>query len=290
MNLSYFYSRVLEFGKDKDPRLDKSKIASFPDTAVLHGSLEKEIRKVLVGIDIDTAELMLADKLRGSKGLDLVISHHPQGKAYAGLHEVMRLQVDLLKDAGLSERVARGLLEERINEVERKISPANHMRAVDSAALLDLAFMCIHTPADNHVWSYLSALFAQNKPGKVADVLEMLKAIPEYAAAEVRLSGPKLVLGNLNCSCGKILVDMTGGTEGSKDVYGKLYKCGIRTLVSMHLGEEHFKKAKESNLNVIVAGHISSDTLGLNLLLDRIEKIQKLSVLSCSGFTRYRRI
>ncbi len=289
MKLSYLYTKVIEHGIDKDPRREKSKIRSFADTAILYGSPEKEIRKIFVGIDIDTAELMLADKLRQSKGLDLVISHHPQGSAFAGLHEVMRLQVDLLKDVGLGDKVARGLLEDRMREVERKIASANHMRSVDAAVLLDLPFMCIHTPADNHVWSYLSELFGKFKPSNVAAILEMLKAIPEYASAGERLAGPKIVLGNPNRSCGKILVDMTGGTEGSKEVFDKLYKCGIRTLVSMHLSEEHFKKAKESGISVVVAGHISSDTLGLNLLLDRIEKIQKFSVVSCSGFTRYRR-
>ncbi len=290
MKLSYFYSKVLEFGIDKDPRQDKARIAGFPDTAVLYGSGEKEVRKVLVGIDIDTSELLLADKLRSGKGLDLVISHHPQGQAYAGLAQVMRLQIDLLKSLGINEKVASGLLEERINEVERKISPANHMRAVDSAQLLDLPFMCIHTPADNHVWSYLCGLFARSKPDKVSRILDILKSIPEYSLAESRFAGPKLILGSPDRACGKIMVDMTGGTEGSKDVYSKLRKCGIRTLVSMHLGEEHFKKVKDADLNVIVAGHIASDTLGLNLLLDRIEKIHKLSVICCSGFTRYRRI
>ncbi len=290
MKLSYLYSKILEFGIDKDPRKGKVKISSYPDTAILYGSPEKEVRKVFVGIDIDTAELILADKIRSSKGLDLVISHHPHGKAYAGLHEVMRLQVDLLKEAGLSEKVARGLLEERMREVERKISPVNHMRSVDAAGLLDLPFMCVHTPADNQVWSYLTELFSSAKPARVSSILEILSSITEYAAAAERLAGPKLILGNPNRPCGRILVDMTGGTEGSREVYDKLYKCGIRTLVSMHLGEEHFKKVKEANLNVVVAGHISSDSLGLNLLLDRIEKIQKLSVVSCSGFTRYRRI
>ena len=290
MKLSDLYSKVLEFGIDKDPRGDKSKIAGYPDTALLYGSPEKEVRKVFIGIDIDTAELILADKIRAGKGLDLVISHHPHGKAYAGLHEAMKLQVDLLISCGLSEKAAKGLMEERMLEVERKILSANHNRAVDAAALLDLPFMCAHTPADNHVWNYLTELFARNKPYRVNTILEILNSIPEYSAANERLAGPRILLGNPNRLCGKILVDMTGGAEGSKEVYDKLYKCGIRTIVSMHLGEEHFKKVKEANLNVVVAGHISSDTLGLNLLLDRIEKIQKLSITPCSGFFRNRRI
>ena len=34
----------------------------------------------------------------------------------------------------------------------------------------------------------------------------------------------------------------------------------------MHISEEHRKEAEKSHLNVVVAGHISSDNLGLNLL------------------------
>jgi len=57
----------------------------------------------------------------------------------------------------------------------------------------------------------------------------------------------------------------------------------------MHLSEEHLKKVKDANLNVVIAGHISSDNLGLNLLLDRIEKEEKLDCINCSGFRRIRR-
>ena len=84
---------------------------------------------------------------------------------------------------------------------------------------------------------------------------------------------------------------MTGGTEGSKDVFDKLYRAGVRTLVSMHLSEEHFKKVKDANLNVVIAGHISSDNLGMNLLLDKVEEYAKqdFEVIACSGFTRIKR-
>jgi hypothetical protein len=90
---------------------------------------------------------------------------------------------------------------------------------------------------------------------------------------------------------GKIFLEMTGGTEGSKEVFDKFYKLGIRTLICMHLSEEHFKKVKDANLNVVIAGHISSDTLGLNLLLDRIEQEAKeeFQVTACSGFRRVKR-
>jgi putative NIF3 family GTP cyclohydrolase 1 type 2 len=165
------------------------------------------------------------------------------------------------------------------------------MRSVDIARLLDLPFMCVHTPADNHASSFIQGLLDQKKPKRVQDIMDILSQIPEYKEAAGVYAGPRIILGNPKRNTGKIFVEMTGGTEGSRESFDKLYKAGVRTLVSMHLSEEHFKKVKDANLNVVIAGHVSSDTLGLNLLLDRIEKEAKeeFETLDCSGFRRIRR-
>ena len=42
-------------------------------------------------------------------------------------------------------------------------------------------------------------------------------------------------------------------------------------------------------MNVVIAGHIASDNLGLNLVLDRLEKNDKFKILPCSGFRRFSR-
>ncbi len=293
MKLIDFYNQVVRFGRQADPRKDKAKIKSFPDSAILFGQPNLEIHKLMVGIDIEVAELLLADRIRQKEGLDLVIGHHPEGKAYAGLHEVMRLQVDLLTQAGVAAKTAARLLQTRMEEVQRRVLPQNHTRPVDAARLLNMPFMNMHTPADNHVYRYLEAIFKQktNAPRLLIDVVKILNTIPEYQIAQKFDTGPRIILGNPKRPVGKILFEMTGGTEGSVDVFDKLYKAGVRTLISMHLSEEHFKKVKSANLNVVIAGHISSDTLGLNLLLDNIEKYAKESfpVVACSGFTRIKR-
>ncbi len=293
MKLINFYNQVLHFGRLADPRKNRKKIKSFPDSAILFGRPDQEVSKIMVGIDIEVAELVLADRIRQKEGLDLVVAHHPEGSAYAGLFEVMRLQVDLLTQVGVAQKTAARLVEQRMAEVERRILPANHTRPVDAARLLGLPFINMHTPADNHVHKYLKELFLKkSKTLKlVQDVVKVLKDIPEYQIAAKFNTGPKIILGNPKRPAGKILLEMTGGTEGSKDVYGKLYKAGVRTLVSMHLSEDHFKKVQDANLNVVVAGHISSDTLGMNLLLDNIERSaqQDFQVLACSGFTRIKR-
>ena len=121
------------------------------------------------------------------------------------------------------------------------------------------------------------------------DLLKLLNAIPEYELAAKLQVPAKIVSGSEGNSCGKIYVDMTGGTEGSKDIFDKVAAGGVSTLVCMHLTEDHLSNAKKANLNAVIAGHISSDVLGLNLLLDEVEKEEKLNFVCVSGFERIRR-
>lgn len=291
MKLGVFYDTVVVCGIEQDPRIRKSGIASFPDSGLLCGDSNSEVRKIMVGIDVEAPELLIADRIRAREGLDLVVSHHPEGKPYAALYAVMGLQVDVLKQAGLAQETARELMEERMREVARRLLPQNHTRAVDAALLLNMPFACAHTPADNHVYRFIQDAVNARKPGRVEDIIDILMEHEEYRLAQSLGAGPRVVLGNPKKPAGKVMVDMTGGTEGHVDVFEKLYKAGIRTLVCMHVSEEHFRKVKDTNLNVIIAGHISSDTLGVNLLLDNVERKsgECFEVIACSGFKRIRR-
>ncbi len=281
-----------ELNKDEQELFDKEFLKTpYPDSRILYGSGEENIESILVGIDIDVSEVLLADFLR-SKGrkIDLILSHHPSGRASADLYTVMQMQSDILNILGVPINVAESLMENRIKEVERKLLPINHTRAVDAARLLDIPFLCLHTPSDNMVASYLQKLFDSEKPYFLSDVLNMLRNIPEYKSASLNSVGPKIILGTKDRKAGKIFVDMTGGTEGAKDIFESLTNSGINTIVAMHISEEHRKEAEKYHMNVIVAGHISSDTLGLNLLIDEISKDDSLNIIECSGFKRFSRI
>jgi putative NIF3 family GTP cyclohydrolase 1 type 2 len=48
--------------------------------------------------------------------------------------------------------------------------------------------------------------------------------------------------------------------------------------------------ARKAGINVVIAGHIASDVLGLNLLLDDVEKDGRLDYVCVSGFERIRRM
>ncbi len=262
----------------------------YHDTRILNGDPNLEVKKVLVGIDIDVGEILLADTLRGrGEKIDLVMSHHPSGKAYANFYEVMYMQVDILNNVGIPVNIAESLTAERMREVERRVVALNHTRAVDAAVILNLPFICVHTPADNFVALYLQSLFDKKQPENLKGIIDILMEIQEYRESKALNRPPKILIGSEGNRTGKIFVDMTGGTEGAKELLDKMEIAGIGTLVCMHLSEEHFKKAKDNHLNVIIAGHISSDTLGLNLLLDEVAKRESFEIVCCSGFRRVKR-
>ncbi|MBP7055733.1 MAG: NGG1p interacting factor NIF3 [Candidatus Omnitrophica bacterium] len=283
-----------EFRKSRGPdqkAFDKERLTNpYADTRILYGDPKTDVKNIMVGIDMEGPEVLTAAALidRGEP-VDLIIGHHPEGNAWARFYDVMKLQVAMLKKFGIPSSVGGEMLKERMGEVERAVAPANHTRAVDIARLLGIPIMCMHTPADNHVASYLQKMFDSKKPKKLSDVVSMLKGIPEYADGLKKNAGPRILIGESEKAAGRIFVDMTGGTEGPKKIFPRLSQAGVGTIVAMHLSEEHYKHAKGEHINVVIAGHIASDNLGLNLLLDEIEKKEKLNIMQCSGFVRVRR-
>lgn len=317
MKLIEFYRSAIELGMEKDPRgkeelkrilneakaeyeklegkekevFDKEKLENpYPDTRVLFGKGDEEIQSVIVGIDIETPELLLADRLR-EKGIkiDAAVAHHPEGIAYARLGDVMMMHADIVAKLGVPINVAEKYTIRRMKEVERRLMPLNHQRAIDTAKLFNIPFMNIHTPADNFVVSYLEDLFNKEKPRSLKDILDLLLEIPEYRTSAEMGTSPNIVMGTKKDRAGKVFVDMTGGTEGSKELLEKLSSAGVGTIVAMHMSEEHFKEIEKHNMNLIIAGHISSDSLGLNLIIDNIRKKQKIEVIPVAGFIRVER-
>ncbi|MCX7716737.1 MAG: NGG1p interacting factor NIF3 [Endomicrobia bacterium] len=317
MKLKEIYEFVIAYGIKNDPRgdqvvkellkkekrnfeemtqkekkyYDTEKLRNpYNDTRILFGDPDTEVKSILVGIDMEMPEVLLANILsQKGKKIDLVLSHHPEGVGYKNFYEVMGMQADILAKFGVPINVAEGIMEPRMKEVQRKLMPMNHNRAVDIARVLDIPFMCCHTPADNCVATYLQKLFDKKKPKYLQDVVDLLLEIPEYDYAATLGNGPHILTGSKDRKAGKIFVDMTGGTEGSTEVFEKLAVAGVSTVVAMHLSEEHFKNAQKHHINVIIAGHIASDTLGLNLVLDGLEqKFGRIETICVSGFKRFR--
>jgi hypothetical protein len=263
----------------------------YYDSRIIYGDINTEAKTVMVGIDIETQELLLAKNLLNAETkIDLVIAHHPEGYAYSTFYSVIGMQTDILSKQGIPVNITEKIVSERMKEVQKSVLPQNNERIYDAAKLLNIPFMTAHSVADNHVVSFLQREIDAVKPVYLKEIIELLNKYPEYQHATKVGQAPFILCGSESSRCGKVFVDMTGGTEGPIESFEKLAIARVGTVVGMHLSAEAAKEAEKHHLNVILAGHISSDNLGLNLLFDKLErKAGRLEFIECSGFRRFRR-
>jgi putative NIF3 family GTP cyclohydrolase 1 type 2 len=245
----------------------------------------KPVKKMHVGIDVDTAELALAKEM----GADTFMVHHPVGKALAKIDEVMHMQADILALFGVPINIAESILNVRISEVARGVHAINHYKAINAAELLKINLFNIHTPCDNLVASFLKKEIENKKPEYVDEIVKILKNVEEYKISASQGVPVKIFSGARENKAGKIVfTELTGGTEGSKDIYQAMANAGVGTVIAMHQSEEHRKNAEAAHINVIVTPHIASDSIGMNLFLDELEK-KGIEIIPCSGLIRVKR-
>lgn len=288
-NLARVNKKYAELPKKAQAEFDQDRLTNpYSDSLILNDTGRKQIKKVMAGIDLEGAELLLAKQLGD---IDLAINHHPVGPALSDLAEVMHMQAEILADYGVPINIAESVIKSRISEVHRGVTPRNNDQPVDMAKALGLDYMCVHTPADNLSAAFMVKFLKKHEAETetVGEVMELLKTIPEYQMAAKRKMGPMIVAGTPDSHCGKIVVtEFTGGTNGSKDIYERMSHFGLGTIIGMHMSEEHLKEAEKHHINVIIAGHMASDSLGMNLFLDEIEK-KGIAVVPIAGLIRVKR-
>ena len=275
---------------DKKQYYDQERLWNpYADSRLSYGDPDTEVTRVMWGIDIDTGEVLLADRLRekGEK-IDALVAHHPLGLARIPFPEVMSLQNDLYYDAGVPINITEALMKHRMDEVQRAVLPANYNQATDAARLLGIPLLNIHTPADNCVETFLTREFEDRPVKFVGDIIDRLMTIPEFQQATKFNCPPKIVVGGKTSRCGKVIFKMNGGTSGPKEIYQHLAAAGIGTVVGMHFPESHLEEARKHHINMVISGHMSSDSLGINLICDVWER-EGIDVIPCSGFTRHSR-
>ena len=262
----------------------------YADSRLSYGDPGTEVTRLMWGIDIGTGEVLLADRLR-EKGqrIDALVAHHPLGLARTPFPEVMTMQNDLYLDAGVPINISEALMNTRMEEVIRNVLPANYNQATDAARLLDIPLLNVHTPADNCVEDFLTKEFEEHPARTVGDITEHLMTIPEFQQSAKFNSPPKIVVGSKSARCGKVIFKMNGGTSGPKEIYQHLAAAGVGTVVGMHFPESHIDEARKHHINMVISGHMSSDSLGINIIADEWEKAG-VEVVPCSGLIRVRRI
>jgi putative NIF3 family GTP cyclohydrolase 1 type 2 len=247
--------------------------------------LDGEVHRVFAGIDVDLGELFLAREL----GADGVIAHHPVGShARLRFPAMIERHVEQMTEAGIPGAIARAAMRARQRPVERGVHPVNYDRVVDAAKKLGMPVMNVHLPADIIGRRYFIDFVGRVVDGRaptVGQLVEELKTIPEM---ELSLVQPEQWLGKPSNPVGKWVVQMAAGTNGGAPIYRTYYEHGIDTILAMHIEDRDLRELEQDqrpNANLVITGHMPSDSIGMNRILDAIEQ-RGVEVIAGSGVIR----
>lgn len=229
----------------------------------------RRLRKVLVSIDVSTAELLLAKNL----GCDGVIAHHPAGgKAQLDGYQVFLRHIDQMRAAGVPADIAREAVKNKYRVLDVQHHPENYDQTPSAAKKLGLPLVTIHSPCDEIGRRMLvQAIKGLGEDATVSELVSRINAFPEFRNAETEI---RVRLGSPKNKAGKVAISHACYTNGGFDVAKAYFEHGVNTLSYIHISEPDLTKlaAEKMSRNLIVLGHIASDWLGINRLLRELEK------------------
>lgn len=279
-------------GKEKELFDTERTWNPFSDSRIIAGTGDEDVQRVMVGIDIETPEMLLADRLR-EKGerIDAIMIHHPEGRALGDLEKVMPLQIDLLAALGVPVNHSEANLKPRMDRIWRAIHADNLFRTERTAELLGFPAFCTHTITDNLVWRFIEKHISGKEYDTLGEIVNALNDIPEYKYYAKKGNPAFVVNGSTGGRPGKVTAsEFTGGTNGPEEFLESQSRAGVGTIITMHATEKSLEEARKHHVNMIQCSHMASDSIGMNLLLDELTKLEKkLSVVEVSGFIRVKR-
>ncbi len=251
--------------------LDLAELPEVPADSGIHVRGDK-ITTLFATIDCDVADLLLARELE----CDGVLTHHPQGPAALHGWTLIRRQIEQMVAEGVPIARAEAAIQRRMAQVENGSHAQNYGRVVRAAELLEMPFLNVHLPCDVITRRLITEkLAAFNGPKSRATVAEVIAALQEFPEQRRAATQPTVRLGAADRLAGRVTVAMAGYTSGGVDVLRAYFEAGVGTVLMMHFPEADVREAREQNLpgNLVVTGHMASDSIGINVFLDELQRL-----------------
>jgi len=135
-----------------------------------------------------------------------------------------------------------------------------------------MPYVNIHTPLDEVGRRIMSEQIHSriNENSTVQDVVSALKELDEFKNAVTEI---KIRLGRAENLVGKVVMSHGAGTNGGYEIAKTYFRQGIGTVVYIHISPVDLEKLRvEGKGNLVVTGHIASDSVGINPLIHELEK------------------
>ena len=254
-----------------DISLEEARMKKVPeDSEVLVPG--KNLKRAMFGIDIDSGELALAKQM----GFDVVIAHHPSGGGtWAGFPKVLESHAAIMIKAGVPKAEAQAAVQALKDEHGPRTHLLNYDRLPSVARLLKIPFMNIHQPADELGRRLMREHIAARvkKGAKVQDAIDALMEMSEFAHSPHPIV---MRMGKAGAPLGKWVFSHGAGTNGGYPVASALFRNGVDTVFYIHVDPGHLKRLKDEfgkkGKNLVVTGHIASDSVGINVIIRRLER------------------
>jgi len=226
------------------------------------------IHKVLIGIDIGSAELLLAKQL----GCDAVIAHHPIGAAAVHFYKVFDRHIEYMVEHGVPKKTARNAVEKLKERIETRSHADIYSNVVGVAKALHMPLVNIHQPCDEYMRQVILQAIKAGRTEYVSDIVKSISNIPEFSHAATKV---RVRFGNQNNKAGHWALVVAAGTNGGFNIAKAYFQSGISTVIYLHIDYGELIKIREEKLegNLIVMGHLGGDSIGLNGLAARLEDL-----------------
>ncbi|MFX0114127.1 MAG: Nif3-like dinuclear metal center hexameric protein [Candidatus Hodarchaeota archaeon] len=227
----------------------------------------EKIQSILYGIDIGSAELLYAKE----NNYDCVIAHHPIGCVDAW--RVFLWHIPQLKSKGISSNEADEIVQRKANILKFGFHARNYDGVPSLARELNLPFINIHSPSDElgrrMIQGAIEGLHKQQEDIELKDIGPYLeKKFIEFEKAQTRV---EIAKGKANDLLGNFIFSHGALTNGGFELAEAYYRHGVDTVIYIHISPPDLSRIKALDTGqLIITGHLASDSVGINPLLDRL--------------------
>ena len=171
-------------------------------------------------------------------------------------------------------------------EREPRVHAENYDHLPSMARMIGIGLMCIHNPCDEIGRRLMDEALRAQLPEKprVRDAVAVLESMPEFRSA---LTHIVVRMGTTDHPLGKWAVHHGAGTNGGVPVARAAFDHGIDTVFYIHIDAGALRRlweayGREGPRNLVVTGHVASDSIGINVLVREL-RARGLRVDTYSG-------
>lgn len=240
----------------------------FGDTRIVCGDPQTQVRRIVCGIDITGAEILMADRLRDhGQPVDLVVAHHTSaiGGGLGSRRDTIWPQVKMATDFGVPEHLAWKLVSAGAQGgPERSVD----FRITQIAEGLGMPLITLHSPPDLYLFAWGRKVIEEDRPRTLGDLVARSNAAPEVRWLHERGQGTEIAVGDAKDPLGRVYFAFYGGWNPTPEMFEALCDAGCGTLWVVATSGELNEVARRRKVSIVVTPHYPADNIGLNGLFD----------------------